>query len=92
VQAASCEDAIETIWHADPLTLQMIGLLTLLALHANFDRFDIEIADTAEDERHRLEAVASLTEAVQEARTGHIQAARKHIAAALRRLKVNRSH
>ncbi len=85
-------DASGTIWRSDPLILQMIGLLTLLALHTNFDQFDIEIVDAAEHDRHRLEAVASLTEAVQEARTGHVKAACRHLAAALRRLKANRGH
>ena len=94
LQIDGCGDAIETIWQSEPVILQMIGLLTLVALRANFDRFDIEIAGAAEDDRHRVEALASLTEAVQEARTGHVQAARRHIATALRRLKVksNRIH
>ena len=76
--------------HPEALSLKMIGLFTLLATHAELN---VDHAQTTLCERRgprNLEAINHLALAIEEARLGHVEAAKIHAREALRRLNVNK--
>jgi len=81
---------VESAPRSEALPLQMIGLFTLLALHADIDVDDFQAASDAERELRASQAINHLSVAIRHARLGHNEAARKRVEAALRRLNENK--
>jgi hypothetical protein len=76
--------------HPEDLSLKMIGLFTLLATHAELN---VGRAQTTLCERRgprNLEAINHLALAIEEAKLGHVEAAKIHAREALHRLNVNK--
>jgi hypothetical protein len=75
--------------HPEALSLKMIGLFTLLATHAELN---VGRAQTTLGERRgprNLEAINHLAHAIEEAKLGHVEAAKIHAREALHRLNLN---
>ncbi len=83
------DDDTRPAGHPEDLSLKMIGLFTLLATHAELN---VGRAQTTLCERRgprNFEAINHLALAIEEARLGHVEAAKIHAREALRRLNVN---
>ena len=74
----------------EPLALRMLGVFTLLVMHAKLDPKRDGMAQEKAPRLRAPEAVACLRAAIQEASVGDEEAAMKHVATALRRLHARR--
>jgi hypothetical protein len=84
------DDDSRPVCHPEDLSLKMIGLFTLLATHAGLN---VGRAQTTLCERRgprNFEAINHLALAIEEARLGHVEAAKIHAREALHRLNVNK--
>jgi hypothetical protein len=84
------DDDTRQVRHPEDLSLKMIGLFSLLATHAELN---VGRAQTTLCERRgprNLEAINHLALAIEEAKLGHVEAAKIHAREALRRLNVNK--
>ncbi len=85
-QKAICDEAVEASRRPEHLSLQMIGLFTLLAMHADIDINDVSAPSKMEGELPALDAMGHLAVALDNAKLGRVEVAREHVKAALHRL------
>jgi len=87
---AALGENVESPPQPEGLPLQMIGLFTLLALHADIEVDDVRTAPEVKRDLRASQAINHLSVAIRHARLGHNEAARKRVEAALRRLNANK--